>query len=194
MVSGMGAGPAAFGAQRLIDTGARGLVSFGTCGGLDGGLRAGDLVVASSVMDAAGSCYGADEAASRWVAERAGARTVRGLLVSAAGVVADCDAKRALRARSGACAVDMESAAVAAAAVRCGRPFIVVRAVVDDADTVLPRAVTASVRPNGDVAWMPFLRHLGFSPHAWGEIATLMRSAHKAERTLGRVARALAGS
>ncbi len=191
-VTGMGAAAAAAGAQRLVDEGARGLVSWGTCGGLDPQRQPGDVIIATSVTDATGRHYPVDEPSSRRVQERAAVCVARGALVTAGAVVAGVDAKRMLRARSGACAVDMESAAIAAVAARSGRPFMAIRAVVDAAQAALPRAVTAAVQADGDLAWAVFFRQLGWSWRAWREVAVLMRSAHKAERALRVLARDLA--
>lgn len=189
VVTGMGAAAAAAGAQRLVDEGACGLVSWGTCGGLDPRLRPGDIVVATVVTDGTGCQYAVDESWSRHVQGRASGPVVRGPLVTAAAMVAGVDAKKALRARSGACAVDMESAAIAKVAVQCGRPFMVIRAVVDAADAALPQAIAAAVRSNGDLAWAVFFRHLGWSWRAWQDVAVLARSAHAAERALRALAR-----
>ncbi len=85
-----------------------GIVSTGFCGALDPALRVGDIVTG------AGAIYCADR-----------------VIVSAAE-------KRALRERTGAAAVDMESAAVAEKAAQWGVPFHAIRAVSDAAGEDMP--------------------------------------------------------
>jgi adenosylhomocysteine nucleosidase len=62
-------------------------------------------------------------------------------IVSVAAVVATVEAKRALAARTGAAAIDMETYAVAGAATQAGVPCLGVRVVSDDADQALPPEV-----------------------------------------------------
>lgn len=74
------------------------------------------------------------------------ARVVRqGRLVSVPQVVEGRAARRVLAERSGALAVDMESAAIAAVAHRRCLGFLAVRSIVDTVDTPLPRAITRHV-------------------------------------------------
>jgi hypothetical protein len=58
-------------------------------------------------------------------------------------------AKRELAQATGACAVDMESGAVAEAAVRAGLPFLAIRAISDPLDFSPPPVLLDAVRPDG---------------------------------------------
>ena len=60
--------------------------------------------------------------------------------------------KRALLEAIGALAVDMESHAVAAVATAAGIPFLVIRAIADPADRVVPQAALEALRPDGGSA------------------------------------------
>jgi adenosylhomocysteine nucleosidase len=62
-------------------------------------------------------------------------------IVSVGVVVASVEAKRALAARTGAHAVDMETYAVAKAATESGLPCLGIRVISDDAHHALPREV-----------------------------------------------------
>ena len=66
-------------------------------------------------------------------------------------VVASATAKAALYARTGAVAVDLESAAVARIARRHGLPFAVLRAVCDGAGRDLPRAALVALDGAGRI-------------------------------------------
>jgi len=74
---------------------------------------------------------------------------IEGRLFSADDVVATPDAKAELARRTGAAAVDMESASVAAAAADAGLPCIAFRVVADGPDDTLPDNVASLVGPDG---------------------------------------------
>jgi 4-hydroxy-3-methylbut-2-enyl diphosphate reductase len=112
---------------------------LGVAGGLAPQVRPGDVVVASEVRagDLSFPCPSAAVLAG--ALRRAGLRTHVGPVVSSSGLV-DGPA-RAVLAATGALAVDMET--VQLAEVCSGRPFAVVRAIVDTADAPLVRLGTA---------------------------------------------------
>ncbi|MBX6769897.1 MAG: 4-hydroxy-3-methylbut-2-enyl diphosphate reductase, partial [Actinomadura rubrobrunea] len=104
------------------------LAVTGFAGSLDARVRPGSLVVATEIRgpDGAVACPSAELIAG--LLERDGAPVHRGPLLTCDRVVTG-RRERAALAATGALAVDMESAPLAAAAA--GRPFAVVRAVVD---------------------------------------------------------------
>lgn len=125
--SGMGAArsrAAAAGAQRLP---AAAVAVAGFCGGVAEGLRPGDLVVAKEVRGALGvvRCDPAPLVAA--LATQGFERVHVGPLSTVSHIVRGFE--RTALARDGALAVDMESAWLAAAAA--GRPFAVLRVVLD---------------------------------------------------------------
>jgi hopanoid-associated phosphorylase len=125
------------------------LVSFGIAGGLRPRLRPGSLVVASEVVAEDGS-WRADDSWRRRVA--AFAREVgaaEGPVLGAAATVATCADKERAGAETGAVAVDLESAAVARAAAALELPFLVLRAIADDARRELPPAALVPLRADG---------------------------------------------
>ena len=109
------------------------VVSAGVCGGLDPALVVGDLVLADSVIDAAGKRLAVTATAGQRAAARMGATAHAGAMVSSSRAVATPAAKAALRAATGAVAVDMESGAILQMAAERGCASLVVRAVSDDA-------------------------------------------------------------
>jgi adenosylhomocysteine nucleosidase len=129
----------------LVEGGVAGLVSFGLAGGLDPALTPGMLLVPAVVL----------LDAERWDADstlmrRLGGSTP-GALHGGGEVVASAAAKATLHARTGAVAVDLESAAVARTARRHGLPFAVLRAVCDGAGRDLPRAALVALDGAGRI-------------------------------------------
>lgn len=96
-----------------------GIVSVGFCGALDPALEVGDIVVS-----------GEDVRSSRSYA--------RGPILSIDRVAVTAAEKRALRKQTGAIAVEMESAAVAAKAREWGVPFRCIKVVSDTAREDMP--------------------------------------------------------
>jgi adenosylhomocysteine nucleosidase len=186
----MGAAAATSAARALIDAGASALVSWGMAGGLDPELEAGALVVPSEVIDASGARLATSRPWREALAASLGA--ARGLdsspLLSVLEPLDTPAAKQAARLASGACAVDMESFAVASVARANNVPFIAVRVIVDTAHDRIPSAVAAASRVGRLEIGRLFLGLLG-SP---GEIAPLIGLARRyraARRALVAVAR-----
>ena len=65
----------------------------------------------------------------------------QGILMTTRHIVSDPASKAELRGKSGACAVDMETAGIAEAADETGLPWVAVRAIVDRARTLCQRYV-----------------------------------------------------
>lgn len=145
--------------------GARGLVSFGTAGGLIPGLKPGQWVIAHKVLDM-------PEQAHEYVTSIAWAEALRRAMPGAlradmAGVTApvvSADDKAALFRESGAAAADMESHIVARVAQAHGLPFVVARVVIDPAERSLPPAALAGMRPDGSVNLLGVLGSLAKNP------------------------------
>jgi len=145
--SGMGAYRARSTARVAAHIPAGAVAVAGFCGAVGGGLRAGDIVVASEVRGPAGVT--ACESGSVVAALAAlGIERVR------VGPVASVDhlvrgAERRVLAGEGTLAVDMESAWLAPAAA--GRPFAVLRVVLDTPAREIHRPLTALA--DGLAAW-----------------------------------------
>ena len=114
------------------------VVSAGVCGGLDPALSVGDLVVPDAVINDAGRPVAVTGSDAQRAAAKGSASARAGIMVTVRRTVATPEAKAALRAATGAVAVDMESAPILEAAAAHGCSSLVVRAVSDDARDTMP--------------------------------------------------------
>jgi adenosylhomocysteine nucleosidase len=190
-VTGMGPAAAAAGAAQLATAGAGALLCFGMAGALDPQLHSGRLVLPLEVADPAGAVFTCDPGWRARVAAVVAALepVTSGRIASVAAPLTTAAAKAALW-RSGALAVDMESAAVARVARERGLPFIAVRVIIDDAATELPGAVTAATGADGQVSSWGVIAHLVRKPAQMAPLIRLARGYSAANRTLGAVVRA----
>jgi adenosylhomocysteine nucleosidase len=166
-----------------------GLISFGIAGGLAPGLVPGTLVLASAVVAADGTRRPVDAAWRARVQGRLGA--LDGDVFGGSAIVAAAAQKAALHARTGAVAVDLESAVVAEAASRAGLPFLVMRAIADPAERDLPPAASARLKPDGRLDLRAVFGSVLMEP---GQIAALIRLAHDTRNALRALGRAMSAA
>src|SRR6185503_7663337 len=124
--------------EALLAQGCDGLVSLGLAGGLDPACRPGMLITPGAVI-AGDERHATDVALSRML----GGQTPH-VLLGADAVITSAADKHRLHARTGAAAVDLESAPVARIALAHGLPFAVLRAICDPAEQTLPPAALAA--------------------------------------------------
>ncbi len=148
--TGMGPEKSRASAHALRSEPGEALMVLGFCGGLDAQSRPGEVIVAEEVLAATDEGHAPERAACAGATELATALAACGLTVRAGPVV--CVSRLALGGRraellaAGAIAVDMESVWLAAGAG--GRPFGVVRVVLDSPSHELlrPQAAAGAVR------------------------------------------------
>lgn len=131
--TGMGPDKSLAAAERLTREPGDALLVLGFCGGLDAQSRPGEAIVAEEVLAAADEGHDPVRASCDGVRRLTGALLAAGMTVRAGpivgvGKIATGERREQLRA-AGALACDMESAWLAAGAA--GRPFAVVRVVLD---------------------------------------------------------------
>lgn len=150
-VAGVGARRARIGGTQLLDGGATALVSWGSAGALDPTLEAGALLLPQLVIAPDGRALLADRNWQERVVESLDGRVSAhaGPLAQVGRVIRTPDEKRDLHRRSGAVAIDMESAALADLAREAGVPFLAVRAVTDTAGMTIPASITRAVDGTG---------------------------------------------
>jgi adenosylhomocysteine nucleosidase len=146
----------------------------GFAGGLASGMGPGSLVAATTVIDlASGLDYEPDplllalaQATETVVPLRSGA------LVTADRVVTRAAEKQELARSTGAIAVDMETAAAAAAATEYGVPWLALRVITDGVDDDLPLDFNSMANPDGSVNRSRIVAHTLL--HPW-KVPALMR-------------------
>ena len=188
--SGPGSERAQAAAAQLLAGGARVLVSFGLCAGLDPALDAGDLMLAEAVIGASGQAIQTDAARRGALAARlseTGLRVVGGAVLGQERQIGRAEDKAALFASTGARAVDMESDGVAQAAEAAGVPFLVARAVADPAGRNLPRAALDATRPDGGIKLLKVLTTMYLRPWEGPAMVRLAYQARQAMNTLERI-------
>jgi adenosylhomocysteine nucleosidase len=112
-----------------------------------------------------------------------------GPLVGSERIVATASDKQALFEMTGAVAVDMESHEVAAVATAAGIPFLVIRAIADPYDRVVPQAALEALRPDGRVRVLSTFGGVIRQP---GQLMALLRLARQSGRGLASLRRAAA--
>lgn len=95
-------------------------------------------------------------------------------------------AKRALHARTGALAIDMESHVAARVAADYGVPLAMLRVISDTADDALPPAFAVAMRPGGGTNFPAILASLATRP---GQLPAFFRGARDATRALNELLR-----
>lgn len=171
-------------ARELAAAGVPLLVSFGIAGGVDPGLRPGDLVVANQVITASGAFPALSDCAPALNARV-------GSVYGDTELMPDASHKCALRAWTGALAVDMESGAVAAVAAELGIPCVVIRAVADTADQGLPPAALLPLDTAGRPRLPAVLASVLWQPAQIPRLIGVARETQAAMRTLEQVVRVL---
>ena len=150
--------------------------------------QVGDLIVGTAVssVQADGTwamggdcvlCDGAARAGILIVAQDAGLVARVGTVVSSGSVVWQAEEKRRLYRATEATGLDMESAALAAAAKERGAPMAIVRTVSDLADEDLPLDFNLFLRPTG---WMKGMQAIIVRPSSLAGLNRLRRQSRVA--------------
>jgi len=125
------------------------LVSFGIAGALKPGLKTGDIVLSTEVIDEARRWITGESLRIRLrkLVDEIGA--IEGPVLGAQMVLATEADKRRAWQETGAIAVDLESVVVARAGAALGIPFLVLRAIADPATRALPPAALVPLSAEG---------------------------------------------
>jgi adenosylhomocysteine nucleosidase len=185
-LSGPGAARARAAAQRLLARGASALASWGVAAGLDPHLAAGSVVLPRRVVVSDQESRDVDADWRRALSECLPETLVvtAGSLAHAPRLLETAAAKAELRERLGACAADMESAAVAAAAAAAAVPFLAVRVVLDDARAVLPPILRTAIDDAGRLRVCSLAARVMARPAMWSSLLRLVRSHAAARRAM----------
>jgi nucleoside phosphorylase len=172
-ITGIGTGAAARAAERVLDAGAVDhLVVVGIAGGIGASVAIGDLVVPERVVDLATD--------SEYRPAALGDVAPRGTLVTSDGLLADRGELRRL-AETGAVAIDMETAAIAAVCERRGCAWSVFRGISDRADDgSMDEAVFGLAGPDGSGDFAAVARFLLTRPWRIPQLVRLARGMDRA--------------
>lgn len=164
----------------------RGIVSFGVAGGLNPELKSGDVVIASEILAGKKRWSTAAALTENLVALPVKRRrvVVPGILAGVEEVVTGQVAKAALRATTGADAVDMESHIAARYAEHYGLPFAAVRVISDPAHRALPELTMNAIKPNGNVDMWKVMRGIARNPKSIPHLISTGRDFSRALRSL----------
>lgn len=187
-IGGGGAAGAATAVDALIARGATALVSFGLAGGIDPSLRPGRILVPRGVRvgDDILPCDAA-------LCVRLGGMTDH-VVLGGSDLLDTADSKRRVWRRLQAHAIDLESGAVARAAVSHGLAFAVLRAVCDPANCSLPPAARVALDNKGVIGMWRVLHAVLRGPRQVPDLIALARDAGSARRALMRRVTKLTGT
>lgn len=198
VATGIGIAPARATARRALEVlpQPRMVISTGVAGGLTPQLRAGDLVIADRfLIESEDGGLQSISVAPRPVQLagdallRAGLSAAAGPMLTARRVLSSAAYKREAHTRSGALAVDMESAAIAQEMASCGAPFLCVRAIIDAVSDELPGAELAA--PTGEVSMRKAAAFFLSNPSALRQVPTVVRNMGRATAAIAAALQAL---
>ena len=165
-----------------------GVVSFGIAGGLDPSLEPGDVLIGTAVShgERRHCAQNGLSAALTINLKRRYLEVATGAFAGSDRAVIRIEDKAALRARTGAAAVDMESHVVADWAARHGLPFSILRVVSDPAHRALPALAANALKPDGRIDMGRVMVGLARRPRQLSALADAGRDARAAFAALGR--------
>ena len=190
-LAGIGKTRSHLAAESLVEGGARALLSWGCAGGLVSTLRSGSVILPKNVIGADQTIYHADQKWHEclWSRLTSHLDVHDGLLVEGSTILADPEEKQALFERTGAIAVDMESASIASAAHDAGVPFLAIRAIADPVGQTIPRAIQSGVDGLGRLSFLKVIGELAKRPRGLLGMIRLGLSFRAAQASLAVVSR-----
>jgi adenosylhomocysteine nucleosidase len=186
VVSGVGATAAQAAAERICGNNPpRLVIAAGFAGGLHPSWPVASVLLADEVVDETGRAW------PLWTCPVEGARP--GRLLTATRLLTQPHEKRRWAEQSGAVAVDMESAAIAAVCQRYGVACACVRAISDDVETPLSDDLVPVIA-GGTVRWSALVSLLLRRPERVRELLRLARGTSQAAQSLAGVLQAISVS
>lgn len=179
VLSGVGMKNALSAARWLVGSGPDALVILGIAGGLSPEVKPGEIVIAEKVIqEEDGAEWFADGAVVKSACEAlkgASLQVRSGAVITTATATLSAGEKKKLYRRSGAIAVDMESAAVAKVAAKAGIPFFVMRAVSDTAGLSVSRDIYDCLDMEGGVRSRALMNNILRRPSMVQEMLVLRK-------------------
>ena len=188
-------------ARRAFDLipGAELVIGTGVVGALSSGLKPGDLVLADRVTDDSCRRSGCEQVTTVGDAQlraigrslaSAGLAYSTGAILTSHRVLATGAEKRRAKESTGAIAVDMETAAIAAEASVRGLPFVAIRAVLDEVDDEVVGAEMAD--EDGNVRPLAATSYLMRNPATMLKLPRMIRNLSRATAAIADALTAIA--
>lgn len=178
-------------AERALNAGCTALLSFGVAGGLASALPSGTLVLAETVIGPDGKAFPMDQSWRSAMArdlDETQIKFVSGHVSGSDAPVSSPADKQSHFDRTQALCVDMESHAMVQVATARNIPCLVVRAIADSAEDVLPDIAIAAINSEGDVRYGALIKRLAARPSDLADLMRLWRLSRPAFASLSRVA------
>lgn len=150
-------------------------MSWGTCAALDERIASGDLLVSEAFEGHPCTLAASLHAAVGASRQALFAHSARPLLTAG---------EKSALARSGAQAADMESLALIEVAKTHDLPWLVVRAVADDAQSTLPSYLAKTENKHGYISLSRLLLQTAIQPEQWMRFTRMCRDGQAALTTL----------
>lgn len=195
-LSGIGYDAASQAAKKCIDLDINTLVSWGIAGALDPAIDSGDLVIAKTIIDGDKNYQSSSALAEKLLSFFSEKKTtvLNASISSDNNICATVKDKNNLFIKTGAIAVDMESAAIAATALDNNLDFIVIRSIADKADLTIPEAVLKYTDDMGNPVIIKFIYSCIKKPDQIMDLFKLACSYKKALKSLKEIASPLKNS
>jgi len=174
-LSGIGHESALFAAKKLIALKVDALISWGVAGAIDASIKSGDVILASSVINRENHYSISEDWLSR-VSEHflpSEPNIFIGNIASSREICSSITEKQQLLEKTGALAVDMESAAISETAQTNNIDLLVIRTISDDADTAIPEAILKHTNNLGQPRIFNFMLSCILKPKQIREISLL---------------------
>lgn len=191
-LSGIGHESALFAAKKLTALKVDALISWGVAGAIDKTVSSGDIILANSIINE-GNRYSTSEDWLSRVSEHLQSTCMvsNGDIASSKEICASTTDKHHLLQKTGALAVDMESAAIAETATANNLDLLVIRTISDDADTSIPEAILKHTNNLGQPRIFNFMLSCILKPNQIREISSLASGYKKGLASLSEIAQVL---
>lgn len=176
-------------ANKLVENGAKLLVSWGCAAGLSPDANPGDLIIASQVLSPGGNFAADLSLQAQLQGMFVDTLTAHSGKIYSSDVLIDLsEDKQRIHEDTEAFALDMESAAIAEVAANAELPFAIIRSIADPVTMNLPQAVKNALNSHGEVSLPKMLTHLSLHPSEIVPLIKLGLHFNAAQKTLKIVA------
>jgi len=189
-LSGIGYESASNAAKKLLELKIDGLVSWGVAGAIDSSVNSGDLIIADSIISHNKTYLVSTEWKNKLLRhmQKSSNQLLNGNIASSKEICATTKEKENLLQRTGALAVDMESAAIAEVSRDNKLDFLVIRTIADQANASIPEAVLKHTDNLGNPKLLKFILSCITKPMQIRDLAILAKNYNKALKTLDELA------